>query len=178
MANFIFDKVGELAQADTMVLIKVPGLMIQHAKRAQSLPPRTTHHSTRVKANVRVARDQWVTRKAGVIQGIRNHQQRILVNGVPTEGNIAGALGYVPAQPGFKPLPIAVQQSDQYDGKPEHTRHQAGITVKTQLRGRVQKPKAIQLLQAFLFPLGNIWRNIRILVHGYPKPPEESFFPV
>ncbi len=76
---------------------------------------------TGVEPYVRFTRHQRVCGKAGVLGGVGHDEQpviiqRVRVQGVGAEGDIAGGLFHIQPDAGLEPLPVGVHQADQGDG--------------------------------------------------------------
>ena len=112
---------------------------------------RGEQRGTSVKANARVARDQRITGKAGIHRRILHHQQLALENRVRAEGVIPMRLRRLQSHLGFEPLPLAIHQGHQCDGRLTDERSQIRDIVKDLLRRRVQYAIPAQGLESCRF---------------------------
>lgn len=122
--------------------------------------PRGDQGRTGVKADVGWPADRAVGGEAGIPAGVRHHQHRVGAQGVDADGFRARGLARGDPVAGLVPLPVAVHQGHQRDGRAQDPRGQSRDPVKGRFRRGVQDIVARQRAQPRGF-FGGRWERRR-----------------
>ncbi len=115
-----------------------PWLAIDDAERAEAVPVGVGEGVPGVKANARLVGHQWIGGKAVVTGRVRHDECLGAQNRVCAECELTRGLGGVESNPRLEPLPVAVDQAHQSDGRLADPCSQLGEIVEVGLRRGVQ----------------------------------------
>ena len=105
----------------------------------QGVAVRSQQRGAGVEADAGIVQDQRIVGKAGVDEGIGDHQNLVrLQDRVGTEGQVARGLRRRQPQTRLEPLPFLVNQRDERNGRAADLRGQERDVVIALLRGRIQ----------------------------------------